>query len=146
MPQELHRPWGETCVRELAQAQEIQLSRGLQRARPSLPSGSFFWCAFAFQTALILRASPYLPAAVRQRSQEQPQGTNRPPPAAPTSLHLRDAARCVQLLLSLPAAPAGNGSPKQQLWHHPSCLLSPTLERESQQKSAKTFPGGEIQG
>jgi len=36
--------------------------------RPSLPRSSFFW--FVFQTALILLASPYLPAAVRHRSKE----------------------------------------------------------------------------
>lgn len=66
---ELHGDCGETRGRELAQAQEIQLS-GLQRARPSLPHGTFFWCAFMFQTALILPASPYLPASVRHRSKE----------------------------------------------------------------------------
>jgi len=69
-PQELHRDWGETCSRQLAEAQEIQLSRRLQRAYPSLPPGTFFWCAFVFQTALILPASPYLPASVRHRSKE----------------------------------------------------------------------------
>lgn len=69
-PQELQGNRGETCGRELAQAQEIQLSRRLQRAYPSLPPGSFFWCAFVFQTALILPASPYLPASVRHRSKE----------------------------------------------------------------------------
>lgn len=141
-PQDLHRPWGETCVRELAQAQEIQLSRRLQRVCPSLPPGSFFWCAFAFQTALILPASPYLPAAVRHRSQEQPQGTNRPPPAPPTSTSVMQLpVRSCSSGCQQPRAPAGSGSPKQQLWHIPSCLLSPSLESESQQKVSKNLSG-----
>lgn len=146
-PQKLHGAWGETCVRELAQAQEIQLSRRLQRACPSLPPGSFFWCAFAFQTALILPASPYLPAAVRHRSQEQPQGTNRPPPAPPTSTSVMQllvrscSSRCQQP----PRPRRGAGLRSSSFGTSPAACSAPVLTVNLNKKSAKSFLGREVQ-
>lgn len=147
-PQELHRPWGETCVRELAQAQEIQLSRRLQRACPSLPRGSFFWCAFAFQTALILPASPYLPAAVRHRSQEPPQGTNRPPRAPPTSTSVMQllVCSCSSGCQQPPRPRRGAGLRSSSFGTSPAACSASVLKVDLKKRSAKTFPGRGVQG
>lgn len=85
-----------------------------------------------------------LPASSCQTPQPRAAPRHEPPATGPTYIHLRDATPCAQLLLSLPtapAAPAGSGSPKQQLWHLPSCLLSPSLDSESQQKVSKILSG-----
>lgn len=137
-PQELHGPWGETCVRELAQAQEIQLSRRLQRARPSLPRGSFFWCAFADP------AGQPLPASSCQTPQPRAAPRHEPPATGPTYIHLRDAilvcscsSGCQQ-----PLRPRrGAGLRSSSFGTSPAACSAPVLTVDLNKKSAENLSG-----